>query len=390
MELPEPYKPTGTKYYLFKYKEHDKYKLRSTGKRLKFEAREFIKQYFDAIKKRKAGVKFKDFTENFFDMAGPFVRKQLEYGKRFSLSHAKAKTSVLKNHILPIFENKYLHEITKADIENFCIGLKLSNQTRNHALFTLRQIMREAEDQGLVPYSVAERARQFSVKHKTRDIFQPKELDRLFPDDLLSVWEEWKFGCLFAILAYCGLRSGEVRALSWDDYIADRKVLLIRKAFKEMENAIGTTKSGNERLVKLDLFSDRPVNWINDYKETLLHNKDLGNIKLMFPGDDGKPLNGNIIKRRFEAGAQKAGIELNGRTPHCLRHTFVTLIQSLYDDRAVRLLSGHRSEKMTKQYTHLQVDEVLKQIESGKIEHIEFTTKSKKGKEKKFSKSVKK
>jgi len=76
------------------------------------------------------------------------------------------------------------------------------------------------------------------------------ELQTLFQEDRLKlsgIWDDLKHATAFLILADCGLRSGELRALRWLSYIKE-KAFLIDSAISK-SGSLSATKTGQIRLV---------------------------------------------------------------------------------------------------------------------------------------------
>jgi hypothetical protein len=103
--------------------------------------------------------------ETTFGKARTFAEDFFHDKKRpFSEYHAKARRGHLVNHILPMFGNKRLGDLTQPMIERWLGALRLSTQTKNHVLHSFKIVTRGAE----------------------------------------------KYAALFMVLATTGIRSGEV------------------------------------------------------------------------------------------------------------------------------------------------------------------------------------
>lgn len=124
--------------------------------------------------------------------------------------------------------------MNRLEIENWLAGLPLSNQTKNHILYTFRIVLRDAEIAGYIPFNVLEKIERFGDDAKKRDVFTLEELKSMFPDDyqkLIEIWGSLKHAVCYMILATTGIRTGEVRALYWRHNIAEG-ALLIEQAVK--------------------------------------------------------------------------------------------------------------------------------------------------------------
>jgi len=352
----------GQTVYYFAYVKGGKRIYRSTGETIKRDAKKYADKYLK--EKAKEKVLFGDFAKDFYIWDScPWIKKQHGYGRRFSKEHAKSKRALLLNYLLPQFGNRYIHEITKADIEGFLTSDKLKHlaaQSKNHILNTLRQIMREAEDQGIIEYSIVDRVRGFTVRHKQKGVFTLDELKTLFPDDekeMLHILWDVKHAALFLILASTGIRSGEVRGLFWGDYLREHRALFIQRAVKDNAGTIGETKTGEKRLV---LLSDKAIKQLEAWEQlspcTTQH-------ELIFYGEEpSRAYTRRAISHSFNQALSRAGIEKRDRTPHSFRHTFNTLFRNVLPDYILRELTGHKTEKMTGYYDNPGIDDLVKRI----------------------------
>ena len=67
------------------------------------------------------------------------------------------------------------------------------------------------------------------------EVFALAELKKLFSknrEKLLEIWTHLKYASCFHTMATTGIRSGEARALQWQDVSWDQKGLLILRAVK--------------------------------------------------------------------------------------------------------------------------------------------------------------
>lgn len=89
--------------------------------------------------------------------------------------------------------------MNQVEIENWLISLKsnneskaqLSNQTKNHMLYTFRIILREAKREGLIPFNCLEHVESLAIFPKVRGLSR-KELTDLFPDEFEALLRIWK------------------------------------------------------------------------------------------------------------------------------------------------------------------------------------------------------
>jgi integrase len=120
------------------------------------------------------------------------------------------------------------------EIENWLVGLSLANGTKNDILYALNIVLREAKREKLISHNPIDEVDPLAASYKGREVFTLEELKKLFPNDsrqkLLETWNELKYASPFHTIATTGIRSGEARALQWQDVSWDLKGLLVMRA----------------------------------------------------------------------------------------------------------------------------------------------------------------
>ena len=151
---------------------------------------------------------------------------------------------------------------------------------------------------------------------------------------------------------HCGLRAGEIFALTWGDVDMERGVLALRD-----------TKSGKTRAAIM-----------TDAVRAMLEGRERGgHASLVFPARGG----GKIVQvsdafnRTVQALGLNDGVEDSRQKLvfHSLRHTFASwLVEQGVDLYTVKELMGHGSITMTERYSHLAPDTLrraMKSLEAG-------------------------
>ncbi|MDT5391160.1 MAG: hypothetical protein QOE04_4801 [Mycobacterium sp.] len=159
-----------------------------------------------------------------------------------------------------------------------------------------------------------------------------------------------EYDALVLVLAYCGLRWGEVTALKRGDVEFDRGRIEVTGAVEKVgkQYRLGTTKTHERRSVPIP----PPV-------LTLLRERigSKASDKLVFPGAAGF-LKNYEFRKVFDPAAARAGV--GGLAPQELRHTCASLaIASKANVKVVQRLLGHATATMTlDRYGHLYPDEL--------------------------------
>ena len=169
--------------------------------------------------------------------------------------------------------------------------------------------------------------------------------------------EPYKHYALFRLLAYSGLRKGELYALKWEDFDSENQLLTVSKSLGRIDgHAIekGTKNTFSVRSIYLD---DETCSILNIWKQET--SKEKGQLSVqplsldkefMFTycsrTGDIEPLHAdyinNILKRTIRQH------NLKKISPHGFRHTHATLMIEMGIDpvnTAKRL--GHASSQMT-------------------------------------------
>ena len=148
------------------------------------------------------------------------------------------------------------------------------------------------------------------------------------------------YDTLIRVLAYAGLRWGELVALTACRIDLARRRIEVVEAITEVQGrvVVGTTKTHQRRSVPIPRF-------LADELADHLNGKAPGDLVFTAP-EGGVLRNTNFRPRFFDPAAQKVG--LLGLTPHELRHTAASLaIAASANVKAVQLMLGHASAAMT-------------------------------------------
>ncbi len=309
--------------------------------------------------------RLEDYARGFFKWGTcPWILRQHAKGHSFSQYQAKTRRAHLDNHILPRFGKKRLSDLTRPVIENWLIGLPLSNQSKNHILYTFRIVLREAKSEKLIRDNPLAEAEPLARNHRRRDVFTMEELKKLFPrtkTKLLEVWKSEKYAALFMTLATTGIRSGEVRALQWRDLLSGGW-LHVERACK-MDKTIGQTKTGEKRVIAL------PSRTLTVLAQWHRNSPFTEPQHLIFFGTDAeKPFHVETLTHFLPGALERVGIKTAGRNlvVHSLRHTYNTIMRAVLPEEILRKFTGHKTVEMTSLYDHPAVKDQIKRLEGAR------------------------
>ena len=290
-----------------------------------------------------------------------------EYAPKWlQIKQAEVKPSTLTSyeyalrvHILPDLGKHQLGKLTREAIKAF-LGKKnesgLSRDTVRVLHATLRALLEEAVESGIVPVNVARRAGKF-VKGKA----DRGEKIQFFSRDELALFletaknEALAYYPLFLCLARTGLRIGEAIGLQCGDLDFAGFGIEVRRNI--VKGRVGTPKNGRTRRVDMSQQLAQVLRGeIANRKAQLLRlgksADELGNLWL-FQSGAGGPLDDSKVRKVLARLLAKAG--LPRRNLHSLRHSFASLLIQNGESLAyVRDQLGHSSIQITVDtYGHL-------------------------------------
>ena len=168
---------------------------------------------------------------------------------------------------------------------------------------------------------------------------------------------------LFLLVASCGLRIGEARGLKANQFLFDKKVLVINGFCKRNGERTGYNKKGNDEDSKIRIaqLPDSTLVIVKNYIKTFL----IGDDDFLFTMN-GHPVRQEYLRNVFRSVIKRCGIKTTGRklVPHSLRFTFVTRMRRALDVETVQKIAGHASIKMTEYYTRFAIPELFEAVKN--------------------------
>ena len=250
----------------------------------------------------------------------------------------KCDRGLLKNHVEPVWGNRYLDQITKSDLITL-----LANHRKTHApgscnrlTILLRYLFNTAIKNGDVGITKNPMGGHPLMKedNKQERFLTSEEAEALY--EKLKLSDNTMLQYIVPMLILTGARKREVLDARWEDFDIERRSWRIH-----------TTKLGRPRHVPL---SDGAV--------ALLHSmKRFDHCPWAFPNP--KTLKPYVsIFHSWNSARKAAG--LKDVRMHDLRHSFASFLvnsgRTLYE---VQQLLGHTQIKTTARYSHLSQDTLL-------------------------------
>jgi len=281
------------------------------------------------------------------------------------LGHLKARTvesarDILRLHLLPAFGQLKVRRLARGPIKEF-LGDKLnagySKNTVRLLHATLRALLNAAMDDGVVSSNPAARlgrqlrlvtppsARQEQIKAMTREqLSRFLETARTHSHGYVRRLYPFWF-----LLGRTGLRLGEALALQWDDIDWTGRTLRVARAFSGSGKSrrLQTPKSGHGRDVDLSAQTVDLLRRLETKRKAETLRRGWPAFPAwVFPDETGQDMDDSNLRKVFARVLKATG--LPHFTPHCLRHTFASLLLQHGESPAyVQRQLGHASIKMT-------------------------------------------
>lgn len=284
---------------------------------------------------------FSDFADLWFETHIKRVSETSAEGYRYTLRLVK-----------DCFGTRDLRSIRPVDVEQVLDRF----QEKGYALSTVQkirgmmyQIFNKAEANDLIrknPVRYAERIRSVNTP-KEKEAFSPEEF-RLLMDHLPND----RTGHSIRLMLCTGIRSQELLALEPRFIAEDGSYLYIRQALKRIK---GSVKVGPPK--SRDGYRDIPIP--SPFRKYAIALRNTEKQYIWEEAKPGQPCNPSYFQDQFRRVLQNvAGVRI--LTPHCCRHTYVSMMQSLgVDVPTIQSLCGHAEVDMTQHYLHVH-EEVRK------------------------------
>ncbi|WBL19197.1 tyrosine-type recombinase/integrase [Citricoccus sp. NR2] len=251
----------------------------------------------------------------------------------------------LRRQVLPRWENWRISEIRHTGVQQWITDMRRGDPDRGVKPLSATVVIRAYGIlAGILDDAVKD---QLLQKNPARGVTLPKKGKKahvyLSHEDVHRLAEESEHPTVVFVLAYCGLRWGEMAALRVKDVNHFKRRLHVEQnaVYVGGDLHIGSPKTHEVRSVPFPKFLADPL------RESCAgrHPDDL-----VFPGPDLRPMRTPRVSaesRSWLAGALRRA-ELPLITPHDLRHTAASLaVSARANVKAVQRMLGHASAAMT-------------------------------------------
>ena len=259
------------------------------------------------------------------------------------------KNNIARTKILPYFGERKIAEIEPKDViawQNHLLAFKRANGKGYSASYLrkihsqLSAIFNHAVDFYHLPSNPAQKAGNIAIEEYKEMLFWTKEEYLKFADVMMDKPVSYY---AFEMLYWCGIRSGELLALTAADFDFQKQTVTISKTYhrskgRDIITSPKTAKSN--RTVKMPPFL---------CEEMQEYIKRFYNIK---PDERLFTVTKSYLNHEMERGAKQA--EVKKIRVHDIRHSHVSLLINIgFSVLAIGERVGHEAEKITYRYAHL-------------------------------------
>ena len=282
-----------------------------------------------------------------------------DYKPTIGISTRKMYMAILKNHLKPQLASIKLKELKPHSLQSIINNMAekgYSEKTMKEVKIAAAQIIDIALQNDLLYRNVFSKVTIPHVEKEERRPLTQKEIDLI-----TSTYQGHRMGVPAMLMLYCGLRRGELVALTWGDADLKAKLLTVNKA---------VCYDGNTPYVKTPKTKagTRTVP-IPDILLPILQGRRASSL-MICPDVDGDMMTESAMTRAWESYQHFLNISAGGRvasrsrpkiqvidniTPHMLRHTYATMLYDAgVDVKSAQKFLGHADISTTlKIYTHL-------------------------------------
>ena len=259
------------------------------------------------------------------------------------------KESVIANKIMPYFAKKKMCEITARDViawqnemreQTLSTGKHLSPDYLKNIHSQLSSVFNHAVKFYGMQSNPAAKAGRMGEENPKEMLFWTKEEYLKFIDAMM---DKPMLYYAFEILYWCGIREGELLALTPADFDFEKQTLRINKSYQRLQGKDVITTPKTKKSNRVIQMPDFLCEEMQDYFKQLYG---LEQDSRIFP------LSKHALKRGMEYGCRQTGVKVI--RIHDLRHSHVSLLINLgYSAVAIGDRVGHESVEITYRYAHL-------------------------------------
>lgn len=348
-----------------------------TGRRKKkskrFERKKDAKAWVAKIQTEiETGLKVDLDNYTFVEFAKKFLKDYAE--PNLSPTTVDGYRSIIKNHLIPYFQNIKLQDIRAMHIDSYINSKRkagradetdggLSERTLLHHFRLLSKILYQAEKWEAIKNNPIKKATKPDPKKKEAKFYTQEQINKL----LKTAKESDKWMYRFIIVAVnTGLRMSEMLGIQWEYVNLNKKTLTVQEVLVKVsgEGAIFKEIPKTKNSQRTIALPNKLIPIFKDIK------KEQAKLRLRFGAEyyteknlvfckpDGTPYYPTTVNRNFNKIKEEAGIFDVDLSIHSLRHTHASRLMELgWPAKAIQERLGHYSTEITNDiYSHVSVN----------------------------------
>ena len=259
------------------------------------------------------------------------------------------KESIIQKKILPYFGKRKLSEITAKDVMDWQNAIRGLTDTKGKPysptyLKTVHNQLSALFNHAVRYYGLqvnpAAKAGNMGVEERREMLFWTKEEYLKFADAMMDKPLSYY---AFEMLYWCGIREGELLALTPGDFDFEKQTVSISKSYQRIkgQDVITDPKTAkSNRVIQMPAFLCEEM---EDYIKSLY---------AVEPTDRIFAVTKSYLHREMDRGAKEAGVKRI--RIHDLRHSHISLLIDMgFTALAIADRVGHESIDITYRYAHL-------------------------------------
>ena len=352
------------------YKDGDKWRVIYRYTNYKGERKQTQKRGFATKREAQAWereVMLKSESKLDMTFASFFEIYEADKKKRVKENTWESKSHIIRTKILPYFGERKIAEIEPKDViawQNELLAYKGENGEVYSPTYLktihsqLSAIFNHAVNFYHLPSNPAQKAGNMGKEEHREMLFWTKEEYLKFADAMMDKPVSYY---AFEILYWCGIRMGELLALTPEDFNFETHTLRINKSYQRLhrEDVITPPKTlKSNRTIKMPQFL---CDEMQDY------------LKMLYePKEDERifTISKSYLHHEMNRGSKVSGVKRI--RVHDLRHSHVSLLINMgFTVLAIADRMGHESIDITYRYAHLFPSEQTQMAEQLDIERME-------------------
>lgn len=259
------------------------------------------------------------------------------------------KENIINSKLLPHFKDKKINEIKPADViawQNYMMNIKDNKNKKFSPTYLktihnqLSAIFNHAVRFYELPSNPAQKAGNMG-KEKTKEmLFWTKEEYLKFADSMMD--KPISFYA-FELLYWCGLRMGELLALTAEDFDFEKSTVRINKSYQRIEKEDIITEPKTPKSNRIISMPDFLCEEIEEYVKSIYG---------LEPADRLFQITKSYLHHEMDRGSKEQNIKRI--RVHDIRHSHVSLLIDMgFSAVAIADRVGHESIDITYRYAHL-------------------------------------